>query len=72
MESVTSWLELRRDGDPEAMQRLTALIYQDLRRSAAYHLKAESDAFCEINSFCEGSFTSTMRINSLLYSPSIR
>ena len=44
MESVTSWLELRRDGDPEAMQRLTALIYQDLRRSAAYHLKAESDA----------------------------
>ena len=44
MESVTRWLELWRDGDPEAMERVTSLVYQDLRRLAAYHLKAESDA----------------------------
>jgi RNA polymerase sigma-70 factor (ECF subfamily) len=43
MDSVTRWLELWRDGDPEAMERVTALVYQDLRRLAAYHLKAESD-----------------------------
>jgi RNA polymerase sigma factor (TIGR02999 family) len=44
MESVTRWLELWREGDAEAMERVTALVYQDLRRLAAYHLKAESDA----------------------------
>ena len=44
MESVTRWLELWRDGDAEAIERVTALVYQDLRRLAAYHLKAESDA----------------------------
>ena len=44
MESVTRWLELWRQGDPEALERLTALVYQDLRRLAAYHLRAESDA----------------------------
>ena len=43
MESVTQWLELWRDGDAEAIDRVTALVYQDLRRLAAYHLKAESD-----------------------------
>jgi len=43
-ESVTSWLEQWRDGDPEAMDRVAALVYKDLRRLAAYHLKAESDA----------------------------
>ena len=43
MDSVTNWLELWRDGDAEAMERVTALVYQDLRRLAAYHLKAESD-----------------------------
>lgn len=44
MDSVTRWLELWRDGDPEAIERVTDLVYQDLRRLAAYHLKAESDA----------------------------
>ncbi|HEY4354985.1 MAG TPA: ECF-type sigma factor [Acidobacteriaceae bacterium] len=44
MESVTRWLELWREGDDAAMERVTALIYRDLRRLAAYHLKAESDA----------------------------
>jgi len=44
MDSVTRWLELWRDGDAEAIERVTALVYQDLRRLAAYHLKAESDA----------------------------
>lgn len=44
MESVTMWLDLWRDGDPEAMERVTSLVYQDLRRLAAYHLQAESDA----------------------------
>jgi RNA polymerase sigma factor (TIGR02999 family) len=28
------------------MERVTALVYQDLRRLAAWHLKAESDAAC--------------------------
>jgi RNA polymerase sigma factor (TIGR02999 family) len=44
MESVTTWLELWRDGDPEAIERVTMLVYQDLRRLAAYHLKRESNA----------------------------
>jgi RNA polymerase sigma factor (TIGR02999 family) len=44
VESVTRWLNLWRDGDPEAMDRVTALVYQDLRRLAAWHLKSESDA----------------------------
>jgi RNA polymerase sigma factor (TIGR02999 family) len=44
VESVTTWLNLWRDGDPEAMDRVTALVYQDLRRLAAHHLKSESDA----------------------------
>ena len=44
MESVTRWLELWRDGDAEAIERVTALVYKDLRRLAAYHLKGESDA----------------------------
>ena len=44
VESVTAWLELWRDGDPVAMQQVTALVYQDLRRLAAYHLRSESDA----------------------------
>ena len=43
MDSVTKWLELWREGDAAAMERVTALVYQDLRRLAAYHLRAESD-----------------------------
>ncbi len=46
MESVTKWLNLWRDGDPEAMDKVTSLVYQDLRRLAAHHLKSESDAGC--------------------------
>jgi RNA polymerase sigma factor (TIGR02999 family) len=44
MDSVTQWLELWHEGDPDAIERVTALVYQDLRRLAAYHLKAESCA----------------------------
>jgi RNA polymerase sigma factor (TIGR02999 family) len=44
MESVTRWLELWRDGDADAIERVTALVYQDLRRLAAYHLMRESNA----------------------------
>ena len=43
MDSVTKWLELWRDGDADAMERVTALVYQDLRRLAAYHLRSESE-----------------------------
>jgi RNA polymerase sigma factor (TIGR02999 family) len=42
IESVTRWLELWRDGDSAAIEKVTALVYQDLRRLAAYHLEAES------------------------------
>ena len=35
MDSVTRWLELWREGDAEAMERVTALVYHDLRRLAA-------------------------------------
>ena len=44
MDSVTGWLELWHDGDAGALERVTALVYQDLRRLAAYHLRSESDA----------------------------
>ena len=43
-ESVTKWLDLWREGEPEAIEKVTALVYQDLRRLAAYHLRRESDA----------------------------
>ena len=43
MESVTKWLELWREGDNDAIDRVTALIYADLRRLAAYHLRSESN-----------------------------
>jgi RNA polymerase sigma-70 factor, ECF subfamily len=43
-ESVTQWLRLWQDGDQEAIDRVTALVYQDLRRLAAYHLHAEANA----------------------------
>jgi DNA-directed RNA polymerase specialized sigma24 family protein len=44
MDSVTRWLELWHDGDANAIDQVTALVYQDLRRLAAYHLRSESDA----------------------------
>jgi RNA polymerase sigma-70 factor (ECF subfamily) len=43
MDSVTKWLALWREGDAVAMEQVTALVYQDLRRLAAYHLKSESE-----------------------------
>ena len=43
-DNVTQWLQLWRDGDEEAIERVTALVYQDLRRLAAYHLEGESNA----------------------------
>jgi RNA polymerase sigma-70 factor (ECF subfamily) len=43
-ESVTEWLQLWRDGDEEAMSRVTDLVYRDLRRLAAFYLKGESQA----------------------------
>lgn len=43
-ESVTEWLHLWKDGDAQALERVTALVYRDLRRLAAYHLNGESQA----------------------------
>src|SRR4051794_27011668 len=43
-ESVTTWLLRWRSGEDEALEKVTALIYQDLRRLAAYYLSAESSA----------------------------
>ena len=43
-ESVTEWLHLWRGGDDQAIERVTDLVYQDLRRMAAYYLAGESSA----------------------------
>ncbi len=43
-ESVTEWLRLWKEGDLQAIERVTALVYRDLRRLAAYHLDRESHA----------------------------
>jgi RNA polymerase sigma factor (TIGR02999 family) len=40
-ESVTFWLQQWRDGDESALERITALIYRDLRRLAAHYLAGE-------------------------------
>jgi len=40
-ESVTGWLRLWRDGDELALERITELIYGDLKRLAAYYLDGE-------------------------------
>jgi RNA polymerase sigma factor (TIGR02999 family) len=42
--SVTEWLQLWRDGDEEAIGRVTDLVYRDLRRLAAFYLSGESEA----------------------------
>lgn len=42
-ESVTHWLSLWGQGDQQAIDRVANLVYQDLRRLAAYHLQRESD-----------------------------
>ncbi len=43
-ESVAKWLSLWRDGNDLAVDRVTALVYQDLRRLAAYYLSGEGNA----------------------------
>ncbi len=43
-ESVTVWLQLWRDGDDQALQQVTDLVYRDLRRLAAHYLRNESNA----------------------------
>jgi RNA polymerase sigma factor (TIGR02999 family) len=43
-ESVTEWLHLWKEGDQQAIEHVTALVYRDLRRLAAYHLNGESQA----------------------------
>jgi RNA polymerase sigma factor (TIGR02999 family) len=43
-ESVTRWLQLWQAGDDQALERVTELVYRDLRRLAAYYLDGESNA----------------------------
>jgi RNA polymerase sigma-70 factor (ECF subfamily) len=40
-QSVTFWLHRWRDGDNGALDELTRLVYADLRRLAAHHLRSE-------------------------------
>ena len=40
-ESVTVWLEKHRTGDPQALDAVTSLVYNELRRLAAYYLRSE-------------------------------
>ena len=43
-DTVTSWLTRWKEGDAAALDRVTAAVYQDLRRLAAYYLNSESKA----------------------------
>lgn len=43
MDSVTRWLELWRQGDFAAIEHVTALVYQDLRRRAAHYMRGEKN-----------------------------
>jgi RNA polymerase sigma-70 factor (ECF subfamily) len=40
-ESVTVWLEKHRTGDPHALDTVTTLVYNELRRLATYYLQSE-------------------------------
>ena len=40
-ESVTLWLRRWQQGDDAAIERITALVYRDLRRMAAHYLQSE-------------------------------
>ena len=44
MDSVTRWLELWHKGDADAIERVTALVYHDLRRRAVQYMRGESQA----------------------------
>jgi RNA polymerase sigma factor (TIGR02999 family) len=41
-DSVTHWLALWGKGDQKALDRVASLVYQDLRRLAAFHLQGEA------------------------------
>ena len=41
--SITAWLHRWRDGDPDALARLTDAVYQQLRRMAARYARGEAD-----------------------------
>ena len=43
MDSVTQWLTHWHDGDAGAIERVTALVYDDLRRRAARYMRGESN-----------------------------
>ena len=43
-DSVTAWLHLWREGDDQAIERVTELVYRDLRRLAAFYLNGEAQA----------------------------
>jgi RNA polymerase sigma factor (TIGR02999 family) len=43
-ETVTGWLSLWKEGDRHALEHVMAVVYQDLRRMAAYYLSGESNA----------------------------
>jgi RNA polymerase sigma-70 factor (ECF subfamily) len=40
-ESVTLWIEKHQAGDPQALDAVTSLVYNDLRRLAAHYLRSE-------------------------------
>ncbi len=40
---VTVLLHAWREGDPEALERLTPLVYQELRRLASHHMRGERE-----------------------------
>ena len=42
-QSVTEWLKEWRAGDDIAIERVTVLMYRDLRRLAAHYLQGERD-----------------------------
>lgn len=44
MGNVTQWLKLWREGDAKAIERVTELVYHDLRRRAAHFMRGERDA----------------------------
>jgi hypothetical protein len=49
LESITQLLKAHASGDREALDRLIALIYEEMRRMASIHLRGErSDHFFEI------------------------
>lgn len=43
MDSVTQWLELWHQGDADAIERVTVLVYDDLRRRAAHYMRGEGN-----------------------------